>query len=281
MVPCFKFKNEDELKYIIAHLKDFGYKPASSSYIPEKYREYIFLDWNSILGNYCVGPSENVSLLSRTLLTNAEEFLEEAAKLQGFSYKRKDIVTAEDLKGDIADFPIDVVQAMVKYQMDQGNKPNVKVFQTLKMADKHQGGFSWNETEEGDEFWNEIININNFYLFFNRPTNLKDLVKPGMVVEDTKGNRYLTMKVFYFGEEEIIFMDKTGFNRLSSYNDNLENSCKIHTINKIYDSGNRYGLGLNILSCKDLKLIWERTTTLTKAEIENRLGIPNGTLRII
>lgn len=73
------------------------------------------------------------------------------------------IVKPEDLKGEIFDFPIEVVQLMVDNQLKQYEKADISIFQLSKT-----GGFRWVSTEEGFDFWEEIINKKNFKLFFKR-----------------------------------------------------------------------------------------------------------------
>lgn len=85
------------------------------------------------------------------------------------------IVKPEDLKGEIEDFPIEVVQRMVDYQVKQGNKANVSVFQLHKSMLFKGGGFHWDETIEGKQFWGRVILDEDFDLFFNRyPHQLKE-----------------------------------------------------------------------------------------------------------
>lgn len=71
------------------------------------------------------------------------------------------IVKPEDLKGEIANFPIEVVQRMVDYQVKQGNKADVSVFQKYR-----DGGFVWFDTIEGKPFWIDVIVNKKFDLFF-------------------------------------------------------------------------------------------------------------------
>lgn len=76
----------------------------------------------------------------------------------------KYIVKPEDLVEKIEDFPIEVVQKMVDYQ----ENPNVNVFKRDPCASIRTGGFNWNYTEEGDDFWNDVIVDKNFNLFFTK-----------------------------------------------------------------------------------------------------------------
>jgi hypothetical protein len=52
-------------------------------------------------------------------------------------------VKKSDLKGDIKDFPIEIVQRMVEYQYEQTGKYNVSLFQDCKTSNKHDGCFTW------------------------------------------------------------------------------------------------------------------------------------------
>lgn len=73
-----------------------------------------------------------------------------------------------DLVGDIKDFPIEVVEKMIEEQVKQGNRPNVEVFQNYGSADVSDDGFTWGNTEDGDDFWMEVIDECNFDLFFEK-----------------------------------------------------------------------------------------------------------------
>ena len=77
-------------------------------------------------------------------------------------------VKQSDLKGQIKDFPIEVVQKMVEKQVHQGNKADVKVFQESKRASYPCGGFDKDRTKEGTVFWKEVIVDGNFSQFFKK-----------------------------------------------------------------------------------------------------------------
>ena len=74
-------------------------------------------------------------------------------------------VKPEDLIGEIEDFPIEIVQKMVDYQIGQGNKADVTVFQKSNMASKRNKGFDWNKTKENTT-WIGIIMWKEFDIFF-------------------------------------------------------------------------------------------------------------------
>lgn len=87
------------------------------------------------------------------------------------------MITKEDLVGQIAGFPLKIVEAMVANQVRQGNPANVKVFQDKVDASFVEGGFSWNKSAEGQFFWSKVINGKQFPI---------DIVKPDKEVEPVK-----------------------------------------------------------------------------------------------
>ena len=91
----------------------------------------------------------------------------------------KYIVTADDLIGDISGFPIEVVQKMVDYQFQQGNEPDVVTFQMNCFMSKFYGGFDWDETDEGADFWSKVIDLNNFDVFFKKYPKKYTVDDPG------------------------------------------------------------------------------------------------------
>lgn len=87
------------------------------------------------------------------------------------------LVTKEDLIGQIANFPLKIVEAMVSNQVRQGNPANVKVFQEKVDASFVEGGFSWNKSAEGQFFWSKVINGKQFP---------KEIVPPDKSIESVK-----------------------------------------------------------------------------------------------
>ena len=77
-------------------------------------------------------------------------------------------VTEEDLIGQLEGFPIDVVQKMVERQVEQRNPADVTVFQKHKCTGRVFKGFEWVETDEGIDFWNDVIRYENFHVFFEK-----------------------------------------------------------------------------------------------------------------
>ena len=85
-------------------------------------------------------------------------------------------VEQNDLIGAIKDFPIEVVQKMVKEQVKQGNKADVSVFHNDATSDVFDGGFDWCDTDDGRDFWTDVIVNDNFELFFKKYPKKPNLV---------------------------------------------------------------------------------------------------------
>lgn len=77
-------------------------------------------------------------------------------------------VTTKDLIGDLKDFPIEVVEKMLQKQYKQMNKMDITVFQEHKDSDIQRGGFRWENTIEGHDFWKDVIRYEKFDVFFER-----------------------------------------------------------------------------------------------------------------
>ena len=77
-------------------------------------------------------------------------------------------VVNEDLVGELREFPLAVVQKMIERQVMQGNPANVKVFQADTTAEQLDGGFEWEDSPEGWDFWDKVIAGMEFNVFFER-----------------------------------------------------------------------------------------------------------------
>ena len=119
-------------------------------------------------------------------------------------------VEQSDLVGDIKDFPIEVVEKMIEEQVKQGNCPNVKVFQNYVTADVDDDGFSWWNTDDGNDFWLEVIDECNFDLFFEKYPKKAKLV---YIVGDSK-----------IGMDIIKALEKYGGINRHGYNGSSDNN---------------------------------------------------------
>lgn len=70
-------------------------------------------------------------------------------------------------KGEIKNYPLQVVDKMLQRQLDCGNERNVEVFEKNRFAGKSDGGFDWGHSIEGTKFWYEVIAIKCLGTFFN------------------------------------------------------------------------------------------------------------------
>lgn len=71
-------------------------------------------------------------------------------------------------KGELEGFPKEVVKLMLKRQVEQGNEKNVSAFEEHSIAGKGYGGFGWDDTYEGYDFWCHVILNKKFNLFFEK-----------------------------------------------------------------------------------------------------------------
>lgn len=111
-------------------------------------------------------------------------------------------ICKEDLIGQIEHLPINIVETMLYYQVEQGNTSNVKVFQDISDASRNREGFNWHQTQEGTAFWAEIINKGNYENFYKR---YPEGTHPKLVGEDNiKGDTLPEI-----GEEIIVWNIKS------------------------------------------------------------------------
>ena len=71
-------------------------------------------------------------------------------------------------KGQLKGFPQEVVERMLACQVEQGNSRDITVFEKDVFAADNEKGFCWDETDEGDAFWNDVINHDDFEVFFKK-----------------------------------------------------------------------------------------------------------------
>ncbi len=84
-------------------------------------------------------------------------------------------VNTKDLIGDLENFPIEVVEKMLEYQYKQLGKIDIAVFQKDRTKCDNGGGFHWDDTIEGHDFWCDILRRKNFNRFFDRYVKSKEV----------------------------------------------------------------------------------------------------------
>lgn len=77
----------------------------------------------------------------------------------------KYIVKREDIRGEIAGYPIEIIQAAVDRGVEQGKDAN-QVIQSLQRS--ASSGFCWAGSPEGSRFWSHIMLRHKFNIFFQR-----------------------------------------------------------------------------------------------------------------
>lgn len=70
--------------------------------------------------------------------------------------------------GDIADFPKEIILAMLEWQTIQEYKFDISIFEKDRLSGAYNSlpGFQWSETQEGFEFWHDVIFYKEFEVFF-------------------------------------------------------------------------------------------------------------------
>lgn len=183
----------------------------------------------------------------------------------------KYIVEKKDLKGEIKDFPIEVVQKMVDNQVLQGNEANVSVFQHDATAELWEGGFAWEETREGVNFWDIIIGEQLDVFFEHFP---KDRVYTCMLQDKPKHNANIIKHLEELGGENSRKFEIT-------FNDTIYYICPISkTISTLPMNDDTFALldkaGYHFEWCADDESLKE----YTMEEIADALGIAVENLRI-
>ena len=72
----------------------------------------------------------------------------------------------DDAIRELTGFPTEVIRAMLREQVIQGNARNVRVFQACKSCGALRGGFDWNATSQGFDFWERVVGKEDFAYFF-------------------------------------------------------------------------------------------------------------------
>lgn len=156
-------------------------------------------------------------------------------------------------KGQLEGFPEEIVNKMLDYQFKQRGKRDIFVFEEMNYAEFK--GFSWSKTEEGPDFWYEVIKMKNFDLFFKKYPKTPKYPKV-MLVRNLCDRNW---------EQRVVFMEKNGWFIAWVGAKTLEEAES----------------ELGIYCWREAKDIEEpKIIELTIAEIAEKLNIPVETLRI-
>lgn len=120
-IPCIMY-NPQLWEYIKPYLKEWEYKIYDFANI--KLYCLIVINFEDNLGHVANTSFNNLRNYNRELVTNVEEFLERAAKLKGFTYKRKNIMKING---------IEIKPGMIiKTKEEKGKYHNYVVFPLLE-----------------------------------------------------------------------------------------------------------------------------------------------------
>jgi hypothetical protein len=181
-------------------------------------------------------------------------------------------VVNEDLVGELRGFPLAIVQKMVERQVMQGNSANIKVFQTNTTTKRLDGGFQWEDSPEGFDFWNNVIAGMEFNVFFVRYPESNRVY----IVADSKN-----------GENVIKTLEKYGGININNYSGNdfgaiyyIEPRTNIIQICDT-SSGHKDKLLYEVLIATYTHIFpMEFILEITKKEIAEMLGVDVKNLRI-
>ncbi len=180
-------------------------------------------------------------------------------------------VEKSDLVGVIENFPIEVVEKMIEEQVKQGNFPNVEVFQKCATLDDEDGGFTWSQTEDGDEFWEEVIVESNFDLFFKKYRKKTNLV---YIVGDSEIGKDIIKTLEKYGG--VNRHDYTGGGDGVLYYIEPNNN----TIEMCYSNGNNDKMLYAVLMATYQPIDVECILEVTMEEIAEKFGVDVNNLRI-
>lgn len=70
--------------------------------------------------------------------------------------------------GQIATYPIEIIDKMIEKQVEQGNAPDVAIFENSIHSNYDDLGFDWERSSEGFSFWLQVIKYKNFHCFYKK-----------------------------------------------------------------------------------------------------------------
>ena len=184
-------------------------------------------------------------------------------------------VTKRHLVGEIADFPMEVVERMVYEQINQSQKPNPTVFAIKNSAPTGEGGFSWTFTEDGYAFWERVIRKKDWDLFFSKYPRKT-------VVYENKNRVYAVGD--HNNSEKVIdaLVEHGGVNKLNYKGDcdawlyyiepttNIIRVCDIYCDTKLYE----------VIMALYTQLEIDKTVEVSMEDIAEMMGVNVSDLRI-
>jgi hypothetical protein len=156
--PCFAFKNtgkhprKDEIKNRFNDMAAMHLKYNNIT-------DYYGRDDNGYF--YCYNTLKHFG--STVVEITEDDFL---AMTEPEKKVEPEIVADFPYKGDIKDFPKEVVEWMLDNQVKQGNKRDISVFEKCRHDGNENGGFDWCIVDS--QFCYDVIYKKNFATFFEK-----------------------------------------------------------------------------------------------------------------
>lgn len=113
----------------------------------------------------------------------------------------------------------EIQEAMLNHQQSQGNKRDWSVFERNIAALPEDGGFNWGETEEGDEFWHNVLVGGDIGLFYEvHPDKKLNSIQSDVNKEQEEENHTNNPDLRYFCLFDKIYCGKVvdGYKRIKS-----------------------------------------------------------------
>lgn len=85
-----------------------------------------------------------------------------------YGHPTKTNTSTPSYKGEIKDFPPEVVELMLQRQFEQTGERNISVFEADRIAGIEYKGFTWSDAIEGYYFWDDVIGDKKFDIFFKK-----------------------------------------------------------------------------------------------------------------
>jgi transcription antitermination factor NusG len=163
--PIYEFKIGDKVK--IPLTKSAGDSIYGSEIIKkakEKGQDFLYI----------------TNIYEATLLKPKVYVLDSSLSDTGDYYLEQDLITYEEPNQssttqvklfswiDKNEIPQEIVDRILEYQLAQTGKKDINVFVNQIFANKELGGFNYNETIEGYDFWHEIIINGKFDKFYEK-----------------------------------------------------------------------------------------------------------------
>lgn len=107
-----------------------------------------------------------------------KEFCLKVISKRNFDLFFKVFPKPSDFNGKIKGWPKEIVYAMIQNQIKECNDPEKMIFESCPREISCRGGFDWDLSKEGEDFWIEVIGNNNHGRFFKGEDEPKSKFHP-------------------------------------------------------------------------------------------------------